>query len=88
MLRRGLELTDEVRDAYIYLWEARAVALMGQPLVWAAVESVVSELEILGGVMGRDELNGAIIRGLRSELVVNGEFQGPHILNQAPFNVV
>jgi hypothetical protein len=68
MLCRGVELCPEVRAAHMHLWEARAVALMSQTHVWAAIESVASELQVSAGVLERGDLVAAIERGTREEL--------------------
>jgi hypothetical protein len=73
MLRRVFELTDGVRDAYIQLWEARAVALMSQPHVWNAVESLVYDLQMSEGSMGRTDLTASIKRGLHPKFGDPGE---------------
>jgi hypothetical protein len=39
------------------LWESRAIAMMNQPHVWAAVESVSAELQMSCGVLERGELS-------------------------------
>jgi hypothetical protein len=46
------------------LWEARAVALMSQPHVWNAVESLVYDLQMSEGAMSRAELAASINRGV------------------------
>jgi hypothetical protein len=73
ILRCGLEQTAGVRDAYIQLWEARAVALMSQPHVWNAVESLVYDLQMSEGSMGRTDLTASIKRGLHPNLADQGE---------------
>jgi hypothetical protein len=66
ILHRASELTDGVRDAYIALWEARAVALIKQPVSWAIVESIVSQLQMSeDSSLNCQELAEAIQRGMQ-----------------------
>jgi hypothetical protein len=51
---------DEMQQAYISLWEQRAISLMGQDRIWRAVESVASALSDEDGLLDR--------RGLREAL--------------------
>jgi hypothetical protein len=53
-----------VRDAQLYLFEQQAIALINEPRVWAAVESVATELEMADGYLERAELTTAIKHGL------------------------
>ena len=64
MIHRGFEVCPAVRSAYTGVWESRAVALMDQPSVWAAVESVAAELQASAGELGREEIVEAIKRGM------------------------
>jgi hypothetical protein len=69
MITRAMELTDGVRDAHIALWEARAIALIDQPISWAIVGSIVSELQISwDSSLNREELAYAIQRGREASI--------------------
>jgi hypothetical protein len=63
----GLEWSLEVKDAHISLWEARAIALIDRPQVWAAVEAVYWALHWAGGELEGSELVEEI------KHVLNGE---------------
>ncbi len=62
----ALESSPKIRARHLRLLEARAIELMDQPGVWAAVKSVCQELEKSGGRLERRELVGAIERSFRS----------------------
>jgi hypothetical protein len=50
-------LSDEIQEAYIHLWERRAIAMMAQDHIWRAVEGVVNALQISDGVLDRAGLD-------------------------------
>jgi hypothetical protein len=54
---------DEMQQAYISLWEQRAISLMGQDHIWRAVESVASALMDEEGMLDRAGLREAL-RGI------------------------
>ena len=58
------ELSDEVIDSQIALWEARTITLFTQPAVWNSVECVVAELDNNDGYLGGKYLMETINRGL------------------------
>jgi hypothetical protein len=58
------EFNASVRDAHLHLFEQQAIALINEPRVWAAVESVATELEMTDGYLERAELISAIKNGL------------------------
>ncbi len=62
----AFEYSEEVRDQQLFLWEARATAILNTGSVWAAVESVADQLERQFGTLGRDGLLAAIERGFSS----------------------
>ncbi len=63
---RAIEDCEEVTEAYIRLWEARAVALMNRRMVWSAVESLARELDMSGGEMAGEEIKKAIQQGIKN----------------------
>jgi hypothetical protein len=50
-------LSDEIQEAYINLWEQRAIGMMSQNHIWRAVEAVVNALQISDGVLDRADLD-------------------------------
>jgi hypothetical protein len=58
------EFNDSVRDAHLHLFEQQAIALINKPCVWAAVESVATELDMADGYLEGEELISAIKHGL------------------------
>ena len=66
----GIGWCPEVKAAHVDLWEAQAVALMRQPQIWAAVESLYWDLHMSGGELERGDLIAAIEHALDEGLEV------------------
>lgn len=62
----GFEYSDQVYNAYISLWEARAAALMEHPQAWSAVESLASLLDQECGELDRYGIEAAIEWGVNA----------------------
>lgn len=65
-MQLALESSPKMRALHLRFLEARAIDLMKQHGVWAAVTSVCQELEKSGDRLERRELVAAIERGFRS----------------------
>ena len=83
MLHTVYEICPAVNDAYIQLWESRAVALINRPEVWSAVESLAGELMDCAGELGRNEIVTAIQHGVGSHayllpIACSDHFHGEH----------
>jgi hypothetical protein len=60
---RPFEQSIEVHEAQIKLWEQRAITLINQSHLWAAVEAVAQEMERNGDRLDRRQL-AAVIKGV------------------------
>lgn len=66
MIYRNLEDCAAVRGAQVHLWESRAQALIGHPMLWASTESLAEELRMHGDRLIGKDLVLAIERGIRT----------------------
>lgn len=67
LLQSRFEMSCELARDRIRYWESRAIALINNPIVWKAVESVVEELYNFEGELQDDELHNCIREGLNQK---------------------
>ena len=67
----GFAISDDVRKAYIMLWEQQAIAILNQPMIWSRVETVATQL------FDRDQLNAQEIEAA----IISAESRDVEILS-------